>query len=370
MNGDRKALETEPVRGRWVEGAAADAREERAGALLRQELVETALSEPRLAAVRARLGEAKRWAPRSLAVQLALSVLVFLGLSTLVLAATRVGGWLKAREAVRRAEAVPARAPAPLHRKRGQDSEIPRASAATVAESAPPSFGPPAPPPGAVQPGAPRVPSRRLAFAGPGHGRGALVDETIRAATEAPTEPPATNPPAVEAPAVMAPPPPSALAEESALLERALRVLRQENDPRGALALFDEHARRFASGPLSVEERVGRIEALLQLGQREQALALLDPMTLPSTGPRRDMLVTRGELRAGAGRCAEALIDFGLALTSDERSDAAAERALYGRASCRARLGDAEGARADLTSYLTRFPSGRFAADARAALRP
>lgn len=363
MNRERKAPETEPVLGRWVEGATADAREARAGALLREELVETALSDPRLAAVRVRLGEAKRSAPRSFAVQLAVGVLVFLGLSTLVLAATRVGGWLKAREAARRAEAVSA----PVHRKRAHDAEIPRESTGTPEGSAPPMFGPPAPPPGAAQVVGPRAPGRRLALEVPGRGRGAIVDETIR---EAPAEAPATNPPAMEPPPAAAPLPPSALAEESALLEHALRVLRQENDPRGALALFDEHARRFAAGPLSVEERVGRIEALLQLGRRGQALELLDPMTLPSMGPRRDMLVTRGELRAGAGRCAEALIDFGLALTSDKRSDGAAERALYGRASCRARLGDAEGARADLASYLARFPSGRFASDARAALRP
>ena len=42
--------------------------------------------------------------------------------------------------------------------------------------------------------------------------------------------------------------------------------------------------------------------------------------------------------------------------------------ALYGRAACHARLGDVEEARSDLEAYVTRFPAGRYAARARAAL--
>jgi regulator of sirC expression with transglutaminase-like and TPR domain len=77
--------------------------------------------------------------------------------------------------------------------------------------------------------------------------------------------------------------------------------------------------------------------------------------------------VLRGELRAGAGRLAPAIQDFDAVLALGGH-DELAGRALYGRGSCRARLGDTPGARADLERYLQLFPRGRFAADAEKAL--
>jgi hypothetical protein len=182
-------------------------------------------------------------------------------------------------------------------------------------------------------------------------------------------EPPA-QPPAFEAPADA--PGLSPIAEEAVLVGTALRKLRQDNDPGAALVLLDKHDARFAAGALGAEAKQTRIEALLRLGQQGSALSLLDTLAPAASGYGRELLATRGELRSRAGRCVEALADFETLMASGGTSsaDAIAERALYGRAGCRVRRGDSRGARADLESYLARFPSGRFAADARAALRP
>lgn len=160
----------------------------------------------------------------------------------------------------------------------------------------------------------------------------------------------------------------SALSAESQLLSEALRLLRREDDPRGALALLLSHEERFPKGALRPEAQGAQVEALLRLGRRAEALRLLE--RLPVSGlPRADELrLLRGELRGEAGRCAEAVADFSAILDRPGAAGAAGERALYGRASCRARQGDKAGARADLVSYLSRYPSGKFSDEAREAL--
>jgi TolA-binding protein len=80
------------------------------------------------------------------------------------------------------------------------------------------------------------------------------------------------------------------------------------------------------------------------------------------------MLVARAELRAERGRCGAALNDFNPLLAAEAPPDLVTERALYGRATCRAQQGDGAGARRDLEHYLARFPSGRFADQAQAAI--
>jgi hypothetical protein len=148
----------------------------------------------------------------------------------------------------------------------------------------------------------------------------------------------------------------------------ALRRLRERDDAAGALALLDERDARFGgAGLLGDEARSTRVEALLRLGEHARALALLDAAAPRPTGRGRALLVTRGELRAAAGRCREAVADFAL-LADGATDDEPAARALYGRAACRGRLGEGDAARADLEEYLARFPAGRDAARARAAL--
>jgi TolA-binding protein len=162
---------------------------------------------------------------------------------------------------------------------------------------------------------------------------------------------------------------PSALAQESRLLAGAIHKLRQERNPGQALAMLDQHRARFgARGALEPEAEVTRIEALLRLGRHDQALELLDGQVLTATGVGREMLVARAELRAEKGRCGAALNDFNLLLATEAAPDLVTERALYGRATCRAQQGDWAGARSDLEHYLTRFPSGRFANQARVAI--
>jgi Flp pilus assembly protein TadD len=59
-------------------------------------------------------------------------------------------------------------------------------------------------------------------------------------------------------------------------------------------------------------------------------------------------LVTRGKLRAAANRCSEAVADFDRVLAEVGRAD---PQALLGRATCREKLGDRDGARADRERY-------------------
>jgi tetratricopeptide (TPR) repeat protein len=162
-------------------------------------------------------------------------------------------------------------------------------------------------------------------------------------------------------------PAPSSIAEESRLLTAALHLLRQQHDPRSALSALDEYGKRFPSGTLSREATLARIDALLELEDRADALEILDRAQLTELPRARELAVLRGELRGAAGRCNQAMADLGSAL--DGSGDALEERALWGRASCRSRLGDSAGARSDLGQIISRFPQGSFASKARQALR-
>ena len=184
-----------------------------------------------------------------------------------------------------------------------------------------------------------------------------------------------TPPPAPGAAPEVAPPAPSAIAVEQALLGQAMRMLRDGHDARTALSLLTEHGERFPKGALSAEETMLRIEALLALGQRDEALAVLDRVPLASLPNRDEQLVVRGELRAANRRWREAKQDFDEELeahvlpAASARARAIEERALWGRASARSRLGDLDGARADLDLYLRYFPGGRFAGPAASLLK-
>jgi TolA-binding protein len=134
------------------------------------------------------------------------------------------------------------------------------------------------------------------------------------------------------------------------------------------LAILDQHRSELASGVLAPEANATRIEALVRLGRNGQALALLDGQRLSAQGLGREMLIARAELRADKGRTSAAFHDFDMILSTSVQTDAIAERALYGRATCRAKSGDWEGARGDFKKYLSTFPQGRFAQDARSAL--
>jgi hypothetical protein len=167
-------------------------------------------------------------------------------------------------------------------------------------------------------------------------------------------------------PAVETTPRPSSIALESEALQRALAKLRRDHDPRAALALLDDYQARFPHGLLSVEAAAARVDALLLMGRRSEALALLADLPLDRVGRANELRLVRAELYAERD-CARALADFESVLASPVSADLA-ERALYGRAGCRMRSADVAGGRDDLRAYLKQYPSGRFAAEVRARL--
>jgi hypothetical protein len=157
-----------------------------------------------------------------------------------------------------------------------------------------------------------------------------------------------------------APPPET----EAQLLGRALSLLRQVHDPAGAVALLDQYGRTFPHGTLEAEAASARLEAAIQMDDRPTALRLLDGKSAFTGRLGSQQLLTRAELRASAARYADALADFdrllapqGVAVPAD------LERALYGRAVCLGRLGEAARARADLAAYARQFPDGKHAAE-------
>ena len=175
----------------------------------------------------------------------------------------------------------------------------------------------------------------------------------------------------------MAPPPapPSRIAIEQALLSQAMKTLRDDRDAQASLALLAQHAQRFSDSAFASEATMLRIEALLALGRRDEALSALDGAPLASLPNRDEQLVVRGELRAADRRWRAAEQDFDEVLRERSLPAASArardlqERALWGRAAARSRLGDEDGARADLELYLRHFPAGRFAGPAASLLK-
>jgi hypothetical protein len=220
-------------------------------------------------------------------------------------------------------------------------------------------------------PSPPRVEPRRAPA------RPAPVIEPLPA-TETPAPPPRPRPApriasaprperVVETPPPEAPPP-SALADESALLGRALRQLRREGNPAAALATLDQYESRFPRGVMAFDAIAARVEALVKLGRTDLALERLDAVAPAALAKSPALRVVRGELRARAGRIGAAIEDFDHELERGAGRGDLFERALYGRGSCRARRGDAAGARQDLERYLLLYPRGRFAAEARQVL--
>ncbi|HEY2731957.1 MAG TPA: tetratricopeptide repeat protein [Polyangia bacterium] len=247
-------------------------------------------------------------------------------LTTVVLAsvATAKGTMFLWRRHVEAAAAV-----TPPHRAA---HERPRAIA-TEAVTPPVIVELPAPP--VAQPATTRAPARRrVAMAEPRAAQGR--------STEASTDP----------------------STEARLLSRALGRLRHAHDPAGAMELLDQYARAFPHGVLESEALSARLEAVIQLDDRKTALALLDHREAFAGRLGAQLLLTRAELRASAGRYADAVRDFDRLLGTQEAMGAAdLERALYGRGVCLGHLDKGERARVDLADYQRRFPSGKHAAE-------
>ena len=141
----------------------------------------------------------------------------------------------------------------------------------------------------------------------------------------------------------------------AAIIADAFRDLRSRGDAEAALRSLDQYDQRFPNGVLRAESRVARVEALLMLDRRPEALQLLEAIG-PGGALTRDVRVTRGELLLERDRCTDAIRDFDGVLAARD-GDPAGGRALYGRASCRLRGGDVAGARADLTDICRCTPT-------------
>jgi hypothetical protein len=172
------------------------------------------------------------------------------------------------------------------------------------------------------------------------------------------------SPPPITAAAVD---PSGVLTDETALIERGMRQLHQNRDPDGAISLMSEYIGRYPKGALLAEARLTLIQALLERGRPTDALKVLADVEPQDSTRGRELIALRGELLAQSGRCGEALTDFAIVLRS-AAGDLAEERARVGDARCRARNGDATGARDELRRYLVRFPTGRFAVTVRSEL--
>ncbi len=191
-----------------------------------------------------------------------------------------------------------------------------------------------------------------------------LAPPSERPAPLAPPVPlPAPAPPSsVEGPAPLAPPVPAPVPATAATtaspaarhLKDVVRALRVEYAPRTALNLLDLHAGDLKGSAFADEALLLRVEAMLALRQQPEALRLLDEMSLAHTASSSVLLVTRGQLRANANRCAEAVADFDLALARTLRPS---KPALLGRAQCKQKLGDAKAAQADMDRLQREFPA-------------
>ncbi len=154
----------------------------------------------------------------------------------------------------------------------------------------------------------------------------------------------------------------SDLSKESQLLRTAISRL-ERRDAAGALGDLDRHRAQFPDGALREEASVLRVNALLGVGRRAEALVLLEDLQrggLARFARATELRILHAELLAEASRCSEALPLFESSLAPN-LEEPIRERALYGRASCRATVGDHAGSREDMIRYLQLYPRGRFA---------
>ena len=189
---------------------------------------------------------------------------------------------------------------------------------------------------------------------------------TREAAPAAPATPvvPVARP---EAPPSAPVPPRRPPLDEAATLAEAFRTLRTGEDAASALRALERYERRFPDGLLRSEARIARAEALLALGRRGDALALLRGLADADGALTRGVRIARGELLAETGNCAGAMRDFDWILDGATTDDVLG-RALYGRAACALQADDRLTARRDLERYLALFPGGDRVAAARRAL--
>ena len=213
--------------------------------------------------------------------------------------------------------------PAPIAPSISFDAIVPADPIAPLKAPAPPP--PVAAPPPAPRPRRPRAP----------------VAVALAPAREAPSPVATPRPPAPGPAPSSRPAAPSPLAEEVETIAHGVRKLRRDHDPAGALAALDRYRTRFPAGTMAREAERLRVEALVALGRRREALARLEALGVDGD---LELRLARAELSI-PGRCERALGDFDAVVAAAPAT--LLERALYGRARCRRELGDAAGSARD-----------------------
>lgn len=173
------------------------------------------------------------------------------------------------------------------------------------------------------------------------------------------------TPAPVSAASSAAPPMPKVSVSDPVLFGQALRKLRNEHNPTGALVALQQHAQAYPRSAFSGERNALEVEALLALHRDREALQKLDGTRLDGLPRSGERFVVRGELRAAARRWLDAKEDFDEALSRVSGSPAWHERALWGRGVARLRCGERQAGMADIERYHDLYPQGRFAAEAR-----
>jgi hypothetical protein len=188
------------------------------------------------------------------------------------------------------------------------------------------------------------VPPPTIAPPGAAHGRVGAIEETSWSRASAPAPGAAVDKQGVQ----------GSRHGAGTYLAETTRLLRTEHAPAAALRTLDQHRAELAQAGFDHEALILRVEALLALNRRAEVLRFLDGAALADVAASRALLVTRGQLRAAAHRCADAMGDFELVLARSRQVD---RQALEGRAICRKNLGDLDGSRADGQRLRNLFPN-------------
>jgi len=97
---------------------------------------------------------------------------------------------------------------------------------------------------------------------------------------------------------------------ELAVLRDAVTRLRAHGQAKEALALLEEHDRRFPEGTFSRAAAILRIEALMVSGRQREAWVRLEALPSEEVHASPLLRIARAELRSLHGHCPEALADL------------------------------------------------------------
>jgi TolA-binding protein len=151
-----------------------------------------------------------------------------------------------------------------------------------------------------------------------------------------------------------------------ALYELGRLEQRQLHDLPSARDAFSTYVSDYPHGSLQQEVRLSLIEVDTALSRSKEALSLASSFleSYPSSERAPDVRLLRANLLREQGRCDDALADYRQLVAHPTLG----EEALFFTAWCQRQGDHLDDAEASLHDLLQRFPNGRYAAEARAAL--